>query len=101
MPLRPLKEGSIWYPIKLLAATGFAQSLRIGTTWLDAFHLGSFLLALVIHLFTSLLVGLLYGAMLPMFRVGQFFWRCHRADSLDRNPPQHPGAHKSTARCTY
>src|SRR5712675_3153448 len=62
-----LKERSIWYPINLLAATGYAQSLRIGTTWLDAFHLGSFFLAFAIHLFTSLLVGLLYGAMLPMF----------------------------------
>ena len=62
-----LKEGSIWYPINLLAATGYAQSLRIGTASLDAFHLGSFFLALAIHLFTSLLVGLLYGAMLPMF----------------------------------
>jgi hypothetical protein len=62
-----LKQRSIWYPINLLAATGYAQSLRIGTAWLDAFHLGSFSLALFIHLFTSLLVGLLYGAMLPMF----------------------------------
>jgi hypothetical protein len=62
-----LKERSIWYPINLLAATGYAQSLRIGTPWLDAFHLGSFSLAVFIHLFTSLLVGLLYGAMLPMF----------------------------------
>jgi hypothetical protein len=62
-----LKQRSIWYPINLLAATGYAQSLKIGTAWLDAFHLGSFSLALVIHLITSLLVGLLYGAMLPMF----------------------------------
>jgi ABC-type microcin C transport system permease subunit YejE len=62
-----LKQGSIWYPINLLAATGYAQSLRIATASLDAFHLGSFFLALVIHLLTSLLVGLLYGAMLPMF----------------------------------
>jgi hypothetical protein len=62
-----LKQRSIWYPINLLAATGYAQSLKIGTAWLDAFHLGSFLLALLIHLITSLLVGLLYGAMLPMF----------------------------------
>ncbi len=37
------------------------------TTSLNAFHLDSFLLAVVIHLLTSLLVGLLYGAMLPMF----------------------------------
>jgi len=62
-----LKQGSIWYPINLLAATGYAHSLAIGTASLDAFHLGSFSLALLIHLMTSLLVGLLYGAMLPMF----------------------------------
>ena len=62
-----LKQRSIWYPINLLAATGYAQSLEFGTTSLNAFHLGSFLLAVLIHLLTSLLVGLLYGAMLPMF----------------------------------
>ena len=62
-----LKQGSIWYPINLLAATGYPQSLRFGTASLNAFHLGNFSLAFVIHLITSLLVGLLYGAMLPMF----------------------------------
>lgn len=62
-----LKQGSIWYPINLLAATAYAQSLQLRATSLDAFHLDSFLLAVVIHLLTSLLVGLLYGAMLPMF----------------------------------
>jgi hypothetical protein len=62
-----LKQGSIWYPINLLAATGYAQSLQFGTASLNAFHLGSFSLAVLIHLLTSLLVGLLYGAMLPMF----------------------------------
>ena len=62
-----IKQGSIWYPINLLAATGYAQSLEFGTASLNAFHLGSFCLALFIHLLTSRLVGLLYGAMLPMF----------------------------------
>jgi hypothetical protein len=62
-----LNKGSIWYPINLLAATVYSQSLRFGTTSLSAFHLDSFSLAVVIHLITSLLVGLLYGAMLPMF----------------------------------
>jgi hypothetical protein len=62
-----LKHGSIWYPINLLAATGYAQSLEFGMASLDAFHLGSLCLALFIHLITSLLVGLLYGTMLPMF----------------------------------
>jgi hypothetical protein len=62
-----LKQGSIWYPINLLAATTYAQSLQFGTTSLIAFHLNSLSLAVVIHLITSLLVGMLYGAMLPMF----------------------------------
>jgi hypothetical protein len=62
-----LKHGSIWYPINLLAATAYAQSLKFGTLALTGFHLDGFLIALAIHLLTSLLVGLLYGAMLPMF----------------------------------
>lgn len=62
-----LKQGSIWYPINLLAATAYHEFLRFGTASLDAFHWSSFSIAVVIHLLTSLLVGLLYGAMLPMF----------------------------------
>jgi hypothetical protein len=62
-----LKQGSIWYPINLLAATAYAQSLKFGTSSLNGFHIDGFLVAVVIHLLTSLLVGLLYGAMLPMF----------------------------------
>jgi hypothetical protein len=62
-----IKQGSIWYPINLLAATAYPESLRVGTAFLRAFHLGDFLLAVLIHGVTSLLVGLLYGAMLPMF----------------------------------
>ena len=62
-----LKQRSIWYPINLLAATIYGQSLQLTPTTLNAFHLGSFVVASFIHLLTSLLVGLLYGAMLPMF----------------------------------
>jgi len=62
-----IRQGSIWYPINLLAATFYTQSIYFGTTSLKAFHLNSFLIACGIHLFTCLLVGLLYGAMLPMF----------------------------------
>jgi len=61
-----LKQHSIWYPINLLAATVYSQSLFMGSASLHAFHLNSFLLASLIHLLTSILVGLLYGAMLPM-----------------------------------
>src|SRR5271156_2281911 len=61
-----LRQHSIWYPINLLAATVYGQSLQFGRASLNEFHLDSFLLACVIHLITSLSVGLLYGAMLPM-----------------------------------
>jgi hypothetical protein len=62
-----LKAGSIWYPINLLAATVYAQSLKMGPSQLRFFHVDSFLIALGLHALVSTLVGLLYGAMLPMF----------------------------------
>ena len=62
-----LKAGSIWYPINLLAATIYAQSLRLGPEQLSSFHLDSFALAVLLHVIGSTLVGLLYGVMLPMF----------------------------------
>jgi hypothetical protein len=56
---------SIWYPINILAA-GFFPTLET-TEQISAFHLDAFIIASIVHLVTSLLVGLLYGAMLPMF----------------------------------
>jgi hypothetical protein len=62
-----LKVGSIWYPINLLAATVYAQSLDLSPSQLNSFHSGSFAIALLLHGIGSIFVGLLYGAMLPMF----------------------------------
>src|SRR5215471_21465232 len=62
-----LKVGSIWYPINLLAASVYAQALRLGPEQLNSFHADSFGLALLLHAIVSIAVGLLYGAMLPMF----------------------------------
>jgi hypothetical protein len=62
-----LKTGSIWYPINLLAAVVYAPSEVPPVSQLNSFHAGLFLIAVVLHLATSILVGLLYGAMLPMF----------------------------------
>ena len=62
-----LKTGSIWYPINLLAATVYAQSLNVGSAQLNSFHLDRFAIALILHGIGSTFVGLLYGAMLPMF----------------------------------
>ncbi len=62
-----LKAGSIWYPINLLAAVVYAESLKLGPTQLNSFHADSFAIALGLHAFVSAVVGVLYGAMLPMF----------------------------------
>jgi len=62
-----VKAGSIWYPINLLAAAVYAESLKLGPAQLYSFHADSFAIATVMHLVVSTLVGLLYGAMLPMF----------------------------------
>jgi hypothetical protein len=61
-----LNQHSIWYPINLLAAGFFPGAMTQTTTEIAEFHLRMFLIAVPIHLVTSLLVGLLYGAMLPM-----------------------------------
>ena len=62
-----VRTGSIWYPINLLAASVYAQSLKLGASGLNAFHADSFAIALGLHVLISMTVGLLYGAMLPMF----------------------------------
>ena len=61
-----LKAGSVWYPINLLAAVVYAESLKLGPAQLYSFHADTFAIALVLHGLVSTLVGVLYGAMLPM-----------------------------------
>jgi hypothetical protein len=62
-----IKFRSLWYAMNLLAAGGFVNWSGASDAFLCQFHLQGLLAALVIHGLTSLLVGLLYGAMLPMF----------------------------------
>jgi hypothetical protein len=62
-----LKVGSLWYPINLLAAVVYVESLKLGPAQLYSFHLDSFAIAVGVHALVSTLVGMLYGAMLPMF----------------------------------
>src|SRR5262249_12998529 len=62
-----LKAGSIWFPINLLAASVYSQSVKLEPAQLHSFHTDSFVIAILIHLLVSTAVGLLYGAMLPMF----------------------------------
>src|SRR3979490_432159 len=55
----------IWYPINLLSAGFFPARSTIAQ--IGAFHWDSLIIAAILHLLCSVLVGLLYGAALPMF----------------------------------
>jgi formate-dependent nitrite reductase membrane component NrfD len=55
----------IWYPINLLSA-GFFPA-RATVEQIAAFHWDALIIATILHLICSSLVGLLYGVALPMF----------------------------------
>ena len=60
-------HGSVWYPINLLAAAGSAQISAMTYQQLRTFSGAGLLIASIIHLSASILVGLLYGVLLPIF----------------------------------
>jgi len=57
---------SVWYPINLLAGTLYSPSTTPTIEEMMHFNAGWFLFALGMHITMCLLVGLLYGAMLPL-----------------------------------
>src|SRR5271165_3358485 len=57
---------SIWYPINLIAGSLYAPRAMPATEAMLHFRFDWFLFALAMHITMCLLVGLLYGAMLPM-----------------------------------
>jgi len=57
---------SVWYPINLLAGSLYAPSEMPSMESMMQFHAMWFLFALLMHAAMCVLVGLLYGAMLPM-----------------------------------
>jgi hypothetical protein len=61
-----IAQGSLWYPVNLLAAAALPSLAEAGPAELKAFHLSGFIVALLSHGIISLLVGLLYAAILPM-----------------------------------
>lgn len=61
-----LAEHSIWYAVNLLGGAGVAHWRNPSVADIAAFHWQGLIVAAVIHTSVSLLVGLLYGAMLPM-----------------------------------
>jgi len=64
-----IKYHSVWYAANLLAAGGFVSWAGESNSFLAQFHLEGLLAALAIHGLTSVLIGLLYGAMLPMYPI--------------------------------
>jgi hypothetical protein len=62
-----IRYHSVWYAANLLAAGGFVNWAGESNEFLAQFHLEGLLAAMAIHGLTSVLIGLLYGAMLPMF----------------------------------
>lgn len=67
-------HGSPWYTINILAATAMAQLGNASDATLMSFIPEAFAIALVVHATASILVGLLYGVMLPMFPRHPAFW---------------------------
>jgi hypothetical protein len=57
---------SIWYPINLLGGAGVAGWSHPTLEEITHFRLSALIFASIIHVVGSLLVGLLYGAMLPI-----------------------------------
>jgi hypothetical protein len=55
----------LWYPVNLLAAGFFPE--RSTVAQIAAFRWDALIIAIIVHLVCSLLVGLLYGAVTPMF----------------------------------
>ncbi len=56
---------SIWYPINLLGAVVYAH-IQVTDQQMEVFHLDLLLVAIALHVTTCVLVGLLYGTLLPM-----------------------------------
>jgi hypothetical protein len=59
-------QHSIWYPVNLLGGAGVAGWTNPSLHDIDSFRASAFLIAIVIHVVSCSLIGLLYGAALPM-----------------------------------
>ena len=62
-----LTQHSIWYAVNLLGGAGVADWTNATTADIARFHWNGLIIATVIHAAICTLIGLLYGAMLPMW----------------------------------
>ena len=65
-----ISQGSIWYPINLLGAGLVPALADAPVEQLRQFSSAGLIAGSIIHVIASLLVGLLYSVMLPMFPWG-------------------------------
>ncbi len=69
-----LAHASPWYPVNLLAASAMPSLASATAQQLAAFHPTALAVALIIHSVVSLLVGLLYAALLPTLPGHPMLW---------------------------
>ena len=69
-----LTQGSLWYPINLLAGMAIPGMAHLSGEELRAFSLSALIIATLAHGVISLLTGLLYAVMLPMLPRRHMLW---------------------------
>jgi hypothetical protein len=69
-----LAQGSLWYPINLLAGIAIPGMAHLSGEELRAFSLSALIVATLAHGVISLLTGLLYAVILPMLPRRHMIW---------------------------
>ncbi len=69
-----LFQGSLWYPVNLLSMAPTPSMGRVSLEELRAFSLTALVIGVILHGVTSVLVGLLYGVILPMLPRRPILW---------------------------
>jgi hypothetical protein len=67
-------QASIWYPINLFAAAIIPELANASMVKLREFNFAGLAAGAMVHLLTSVLVGLLYAVILPMFPKRVWLW---------------------------
>lgn len=61
-----LEHDSVWYPVNILGATILSDAQGDDAAQLSQWHTAAFVFGILIHTFMSLMIGMLYGVILPM-----------------------------------
>lgn len=69
-----IAQGSIWYPINLVSAAAMPSMAAADDAQLKAFNALAFGVAVLSHGLLSMLVGLVYAVMMPMFGHPKYKW---------------------------